>query len=234
VAGLTRKDLKTDRFAREVGHTVEYVGEHRRQIVRYGAIAAALLIVIAGVYFYRQRQHTHRQQELANAIRIQEAPVGTAAQGAALSFPTQQAKDEAVHKAFTDLAAKFAGSDEADIALFYRASTLAAEGKFQEAERLFKEVADNADRDQASLAKLALASYYFTTNRDREAEKLLRDLIAAPTAFVSKEQATFSLARGLSRTKPAEAKKLLEPLRTSRSAVSQAAISLYADLTPTP
>ena len=58
----------------------------------------------------------------------------------------------------------------------------------------------------------------------------LRDLIANPTEYVSKEQATFSLAQGIGRTNPAEARKLLEPLRTSPGAVSQAAIQLYAEL----
>jgi predicted negative regulator of RcsB-dependent stress response len=231
VAALTRKDLKTDRFAQEVGHTVEYVGEHRRQIVRYGAIALVLVIVISAVYYYRNRQDTKRQQELANAIRIHEAPVGT---GAPLSFPTEAAKREAAMKAFTEISTQHSGTDEGNIALYYRASMLADEGKLQDAERMFKQVADDAQKEETSLANLALANLYFSTNRSQEAERILRDLIANPTVFVSKEQATFSLARGLARTNPAEAKKLLEPLRTSRSAVSQAAIQLYADLTSTP
>ncbi len=53
-----------------------------------------------------------------------------------------------------------------------------------------------------------------------------------PTIFVSKEQATFTLATGISKTKPAEARKLLEPLRTSRSSISQAAITALAELAP--
>jgi hypothetical protein len=91
-------------------------------------------------------------------------------------------------------------------------------------------VADDGDRQTASLAKLALADIYFITSRPQEAEKLLRDLMDNPTVYVSKEQATYALARGIASSKPAEAKKLLEPLRTSRSAVSQAAIQLYAEL----
>ena len=42
---------------------------------------------------------------------------------------------------------------------------------------------------------------------------MLRDLIAHPTIFVSKEQATITLARYLAPKKPAEARKLLDPLR---------------------
>ena len=37
MARITRKDLKTDKFALEVGHTVDFFEEHRREVVRYGA-----------------------------------------------------------------------------------------------------------------------------------------------------------------------------------------------------
>lgn len=230
MAALTRKDLKTDRFAQEVGHTVEYVGEHRAQIVRYGLIALALMVVIAGIYFYRQRQHTERQQELATAIRVQEAPLGGGTPGTPLSFPTQQAKDEAALKAFSDISEKYSGTNEGYIATYFRGSILADQGKLPEAEKLFRQVADEANRNNASLAKLSLAQLYFATNRNQEAEKILRDLMANPTDYVSREQATFSLARGIMGTNPAEARKLLDPLRSSRGAVSQAAIQLYAEL----
>ena len=230
MAALTRKDLKTDRFAQEVGHTVEYVGEHRAQIVRYGLIALALIVVIAGIYFYRQRQHAERQQELATAIRIQEAPIGGGTPGTPLSFSTQQEKDEAALKAFSGITERYSGTEEGYIATYFRAAILADQGKLAEAEKLFRQVADGANRNNASLAKLSLAQLYLATNRNQEAENILRDLIANPTGYVSKEQATFSLARGLMGSNPAEARKLLEPLRTSRGAVSQAAIQLYAEL----
>jgi hypothetical protein len=35
----TRKDLKTDKFAVEVGHTFDYISEHRSQVKRYALIA---------------------------------------------------------------------------------------------------------------------------------------------------------------------------------------------------
>jgi hypothetical protein len=53
-----------------------------------------------------------------------------------------------------------------------------------------------------------------------------------PTIFVSKDQATVVLARMLVLSKPAEARKLLEPLRAKPGAVGQTAIQAYADLPP--
>jgi hypothetical protein len=67
--------------------------------------------------------------------------------------------------------------------------------------------------------------------RADQAEKVLRFLMDNPTPLVSKEQATLELARVIAKNRPNEAKRLLEPLRTSRvSAVSQAAITLYGEL----
>ena len=45
-------------------------------------------------------------------------------------------------------------------------------------------------------------------------------------------RAAIALARAISLTKPAEARKLLDPLRSERPAISQAAITLIAKLPP--
>ena len=41
---LTRKELKSDKFALEVQHSVEYVSQHRQQMIRWGAIPAAAVV----------------------------------------------------------------------------------------------------------------------------------------------------------------------------------------------
>ena len=69
-----------------------------------------------------------------------------------------------------------------------------------------------------------------TDGRSDQGEAVLRDLMAHPTYFVSKEQAAITLARFLAPKKPAEAKKLLEPLRSMPGAIGQAAITAYAEL----
>src|SRR4051794_5467230 len=95
VARITRKELKSDTFAVEVGHTLTFFEEHRQYVARYGAIAAALIILIAGYFWYSGRQHSKRQEALYKAIQIQEMPVGPIQPGAVQrSFPTQDVKDE--------------------------------------------------------------------------------------------------------------------------------------------
>ena len=61
-------------------------------------------------------------------------------------------------------------------------------------------------------------------------EKALRDLMAHPTIFVSKEQAAIALARSFMAKKPAEARKLLEPLRTTPGQVGQIALTMIGEL----
>lgn len=231
MARLTRKDLKTDKFALEVGQTVDYFEEHRKDIIRYGAIALVVVLIGAAVFFYRKQQHTTRQEALGQAIQMQEASVGQAAPGM-MSFPTQQAKDQATLKAFGDLAGKYSGSDEALIAEYYLGSITADQGKLAEATKHYKAVVDSGDAHYAPLAKLSLAQIYFSDGHAAEGEQLLRSMIDHPTLFVSKEQATMVLAQELAKTKPDEARKLLGPLRTSSGPVSQIAIRLYGELLP--
>src|SRR5271154_1038752 len=106
VARITRKELKTDKFALEVGHTVDFFEEHHTEVMRYGAVAVAVAAIIFAIMLYRGHQHTVRQEALAHALQIQEAPVGQAPPGTEITFATQDAKDKEVAKAFAELASK--------------------------------------------------------------------------------------------------------------------------------
>jgi Flp pilus assembly protein TadD len=231
VARITRKELKTDKFALEVEQTVDFFEEHRTEILRYGGIAAVVALLIVGFFIYRGRQGGTREAQLGAAIEIQEAPVGGAAPGTPIVFATQAEKNQAATKAFTDLAARYPGTTEGIIARNYLGAILTDEGKLSEAETQFKTVADSGNKDLASNAKLSLADLYAVQGRQKDAEAVLRDLIAHPTVFVSKEQATFKLARLLAKSDPAEARKLIDPLRTSSDpGISQQAINFSAEL----
>jgi predicted negative regulator of RcsB-dependent stress response len=200
---LTRKKLKGDSFARDVGYTVEYLGEHRKQAIRYAIVGVAVLAAVLGVFYYLRQQRIARQAALTAAKDIQEAPIGPPPGEGIKSFPTAQERYSAATKAFTDLATKYSGSDEATIAQYHL----------------------------GSLAKLTLADLYRGQGKISEAERLLRSLIAKPTDFVSQEQATIALAELLIPSNPNEARKLLDPLSTtSRPAVGRAAMGVLSQL----
>ena len=228
---ITRKELKSDKFALEVEHGITFFEEHQKEIARYGTIAVAVVVLIAGYVIYSRHEHTLREGALAAAIRVQEAPVGQSASGG-LSFPTQDAKDQETIKVFTDLQSKYSGSAEGEIAQYYLGSIKADQGKLAEAEKMFNDVAQNGDAKYSALAKLSLAQIYFSDGRDAQGEKVLRELMDNPSDFVSKEQAALLLARLIAPKKPAEARKLLEPLRSVQGAVSQVALTLLGELPP--
>lgn len=230
MARITRKELKTDKFALEVEHTVDFFEEHRTEIIRYGAIAVAVAAIVVAVFLYRGHEHGIRQEALSHALDVQNAPVGQPAPGGNLSFPTQEAKEKEAVKLFSELASKYSGTDEGYIAEYYLGTIAADQGKMRDAEKRFQSVADSAGKQYSSLAKLSLAQVYFAEGKNNQGEKLLRDLIAHPTAFVSKNQATIALARALSHSKPAEARKLLDPLRAIPGTVSQTAIQAYSEV----
>jgi predicted negative regulator of RcsB-dependent stress response len=230
-SNLTRKELlKQDKFTVEAEHTVNYLSEHRKEAIRYGVIGLAVIAVVAAVFYYRSSQVSVREQILGEAIALSNAPVGQAAPGGGPSFPTQTAKDTAVAKAFTNLAADYSGTQEAYIAEYYLAADALDAGKVDDARKKDQDVADHADANYASLAKLALAQLDFAENRIAEAEVLLKGLMDHPTDLVSKTQATFTYANIIAPTRPEEARKLYMQLAGEKSDVGQMALTAATSL----
>jgi len=230
---FTRKELKTDKFAEEVKHSVAFVTSHSRQTLIYAGAGLAMVLAIAGGYYYRQHQHTLRQQALAQALSIHEAVVGppAAPDDPRPTYPTKEAKEAAEDKAFQDLIKAFPGSNEAAAAHFHLAMPKADAGKFDEAEKHLKAAAEAGDKEFASSANFTLAQLLAGQGKYAEAEKLLRALMGSPTTLVSKVQATIELARVLGKTKPDEARKLLEPLQKDKNAViARNAVAVMGEL----
>jgi len=124
------------------------------------------------------------------------------------------------------------GNHEGEVAQYYLGAIEADASKMAEAEKRFQEVAQHGNANFASLAKFSLAQIYYSDGRDAQGEAILRDLMDHPTTLVSKEQATITLARYLMIKRPAEARKLLDPLKTVGGPVGQLVLSLYGQLPP--
>lgn len=227
---LTRKELKTDKFALEVGHGLEYVSDHRGQVVRWGSIAAAVVAAILIVYAIFSYRAGVRDEALRSALQIQEAPVAQAAAPGQQSFATPDQKEAALKKALTEVADKYSGTQQGAVARYYLGTLAADKGDLPTAEKSFREVVDHANSNYASLAKLSLASVLAAQEKTADGERMLRSLVDHPTTFVSKDQATIALARYLAATKPQEARKLLDPLKTERNTISRAALTALSEI----
>ncbi len=221
---ITRKKLKQDEFAQDVGLTVEFLNEHRPQAVKYGVAGLVAVVLIVGLVVWFRHRGTERREALTAALQVYQTPVGPAQEGMDRKpFATEDEKQKAVQKAFGDVAAKYSGSNEGAVAEYYLGSSAANSGKLAAAEVALKEVIDSGSSNYASLAKLTLASVYQSEHRQADGEKLLQSLVDSPTDFVSKEQASIALARYIAPTDPERARKLLTPLRTTRPSISRLA-----------
>ncbi len=228
---LTRKELKTDKFALEVGHGVEYVTQHKQQVIRWGSIAAAIAVVALAIYGFISYRANAREEALTKALQIQEATVPPAqpVEGTP-TFPTEDAKQQAFQKALNEVATKYSGSNQAAIAHYYLGTMAAGKGDLATADKELRTAVDQGDKPYASLAKVALAQVLNAKGKAAEGEKLLRSLVSDPTVFVSQDEAKIILARYIAPTNPQEARKILEPLRTERSAISRAALAELSNL----
>jgi len=221
---ITRKKLKQDEFAQDVGLTVDFLNEHRPQAIRYGVAGLIAIVLIVGGFVWFRHRGAERQAALTAALQVWQTPVGPPQEGQDTKpFQTEQDKQKAVLKAFGDVAAKYSGSDEAAVAQYYLGASAVNSGKLAAAEMALKEAIDSGNASYASLAKLTLAGVYQSEHKQADGERLLQSLVDKPTDFVSKEEATIALARYIASTDPGRARKLLEPLRTARPAISRLA-----------
>ena len=226
-----RKELKTDEFAVATEHAISYAATHRQQVIRYGGLALAVLLVAGAAYWFIQSRAAERQAALRDVYVAREATVGPEPQNGALkAFANQALKDAASSKAINDVITRFPGTEEASIALFQKATVLADKGNLAESRKVYEQLASSGG-DLGSLAKFSSAQALVSEGKLTDAEKIFHELIAAPSIMVSKEQATMALARTIMGTRPDEARKLVEPLRIHpRNQVSRNAIALLGEI----
>lgn len=229
----TREKLKHDKFQEEFTHTVQYLGAHSDMVRKYGLAVGGIVVVAIAVWAYMGYQRSTREADLRKAAVVLDGFVGDPASNTTggPTFKTQSEKDAAAEKAFLEVAGKYKSSREGLLARFHAATLACDQGKLPDCEAGFKEVINGGDAEIASLARLSLATLYQAQGKGGDAEPLLRQLISNPTALVSKEQAQIALAKALIRTKPQEARLLVESLKdVDRPAVSRAAVGVLGEL----
>ena len=87
MARLSRKQLKKDRFAEEVGHSVVYVSSHRKQFLIWGALGVALIIGIVSYAGYRRARSADARAEFHKAVNMYHGKVDTEERPGGITFP---------------------------------------------------------------------------------------------------------------------------------------------------
>jgi predicted negative regulator of RcsB-dependent stress response len=220
VRAETRHQLKTDRFTQAtIGAaeaTAHWTAEHKSKLLVGGAAAVVILIAGFGTWYYMGQQDDKANLQLTEAVRTLQTPVRAGGAPETPNFPSfasAQDRAAAATKQLRTLIGQYPHTRTADIARYLLGTTAVEMGDKATAERELKDVASTHNRDLASLARMALASFYGNTGRTKEAADLYKQLIDKPSTTVSKVMAQMQLASLYATTQQtAEAKKIYEQI----------------------
>jgi len=221
VRAETRHQLKQDKFSRvtieAAEKTAHWTVEHRTTLIVTTVAVAVVLAAGLGGWFYLSSQDEKASLELSQAVRTMNTPLRPAGTPEQPDFPTfSSARDrsEAARKQFQAIVDKYPHTRTADMAHYFLGVTAANLSDNASAERDFKQVGSSGTRELAAVAKFALASLYGQTNRTKEAIALYQELIAKPTASVSKVTAQMQLAELYQATnQPLDAKRIYQQVK---------------------
>jgi len=221
VRAETRHQLKQDAFSRvTIGaaeKTADWSAQHQTTLIISGIVLVVLAAIVTGGWYYLNAQDEKASVELSVAVRTLDTPLRPAGTPEQPDFPTfTSAHDRAqtAQKQFQAIVDHYPHTRTADMAHYFLGVTAATLSDNAAAERNFKQVASNGNREVASLAKEALASLYGQTNRTKDAVGMYQELINKPTASVSKVTAQLQLAELYQNSnQPLDAKKLYEQVK---------------------
>lgn len=236
----TRHQLKQDAFSRvtidAAERTAHWSVEHRSTLTIAAVVVAVVLTVVVGGWYYLGAQDEKASLDLSKAVRTMDTqlrPAGSPEQPDFPTFTSAKERAQAAQKQFQAIVDQYPHTRTADMAHYFLGVTAANLSDNAAAERNFKDVISAGNREVAALAKAALASLYGQSNRVKEAVALYQELIAKPTASVSKVTAQLSLAELYhSSNQPLEAKRIYEQIKKENPAgeASQLATQKLAEL----
>jgi predicted negative regulator of RcsB-dependent stress response len=231
----TRQALKQDRFAETAADAMHWTVEHRSKMINGGIALAVILAVFIGAFWFTRYRETKAAEELGHALMTYQAPLRPPAIPAdpqQLSFISVQERAIAAGKEFNDVAAKYGSTKSGKFAKYFAGLAAIDAGNEKVAEDHLKYAAGVRDDDVSSLAKLSLAALYRDTNREGDAVKLYKELIAHPTSTVPKVNSQLQLAELYAPKQPNEARSIYQQIAKDnpQSAAGQLATEKVQEL----
>lgn len=212
MAKISRKQLKKDRFAEEVRHSVSYVSTHRSSMI---AAAAALVVLTGGIYgyvTYRRAADADARHAFQASMNMFHGVVDTEERMGSVTFPSTIQKYAQTTEALEKVSGEFAGRSEEGAALYYLALLEIEQGKQTEARERLENVVESGDEEFSALARLVLADLLARRKENGQAREHLEYLTEHPTRLVPKERAQLELGRFLVEVDPEKAAEILNEL----------------------
>jgi tetratricopeptide (TPR) repeat protein len=202
---LTRKEiLAEDPVHHAIVRIVELFREQGKMIA---AVAAAGLLVIAGIFFgiqYLDKREARVQDQLARGMEFYHARVDPSAlddpfgKGSEPLFRTEEARYKAAAREFSSVVSAWGVAKLAVIARYYQGLTQMRLGQKEEALRSLEAVRNNTrDRTVAYLARQVIAEHYIETGNPKGAREILEEMIKDPQCALPKSMLQLDLARAL-------------------------------------
>ena len=216
--GYTRHQLKQDKFAESAQGAAQWATGHRQTVILVACLALIAVLAITGFFAWHSRQMEQGNTDLSAAMRTFEAQL-TPADAPAVpgdttpKFTTITDRAKAAQKQFSATADKYSMVAPGKIARYMSGIALVQAGDKAGAEQELKRAADLSDKDIAALAKMALASIYRDSNRTSDAIAIYKELVAHPTATVSKSAAQLELASLYETTDPKQAAQIYQQIQ---------------------
>lgn len=229
----TRHQLKQDRFSRATidaaERTADWSVEHKDKLIVAAVVVVVLAAAVAGSWYYLSQQDQRASLDMSVAVRALNTPVrppNMPAQPDAPSFASSAERATGAHKQFQAIVDKYPHTHSAEFAHYFLGLTAADLGDNASAEREFQKVISSATSDLAALAKMALASVYRNTGRNKQAIELYKQLAAKPTSTVGKVMAQMELAATYQAdNQPVEAKRVYEGIQKENPASEAAQLA---------
>ena len=213
---LSRKELKKDEVRETLSHGAQAVFAHQHQIWVYGGIALLVALAVLGWRFYTQRQTAKGTAALADAMKVYQARIRTAADPAQpdeITYVDEKNKYGDAVKKFIDVANRYSRTRPGQLARYYAALSLEKLNRYGEAENDLKALESSRDESLSALARFKLAQVYDEDGKGSQAVQLYQQLSNKPTLFVPKPVVLLALADHYSGSDPTQAAKLYKQVK---------------------
>lgn len=223
-----RHQLKQNDFAIRVAKATETLATNRDRIVMGTVIVIGLVIAISAYSWWSGRTAAQAEALLAVAMQTYDAPIVPAptvpgATQQAGTYPTEQARSEAALAAFQNVIDQYPSTDAATAARYHHAASLAAIGRYAEAEKGFQTTIDAAgDSLFGATARLGRAEALIAAGQFDQGIKVLEELSANRDGVLPVDGVLMQLARGYQK-----AGKSAEARTTFKRVVDEFPDSLY-------
>lgn len=224
----TRHALKQDKFVNATTSGLEWVGDHRANVIRFSiAVVLVIGVIVAGAVVYQQRSAAANQL-FGQAMDVYQTPLANPSQPAEpgqKTYATAADRAQAAYPLFQQTADQYGWLRAGEMARYFAGLTELDLGKTDQAKADLEKATHSGGSNLESLAKLALANLDEQTGQTSQAVTLFQDLIQHPTTTVPKVQAQFQLAALYETSNPQEARRLYAEIKDQNKDTDSAQIA---------